>query len=70
MMNLNEMDKIEFIRLQAQLGLKCNQLGDILGVSSAIVNRWRNDSKCRITGPAALAMRLLAKYPEELACLR
>lgn len=65
-MNLNEMDKVEFIRLQAQLGLKCNQLSDVLGVTKDIVNRWRNDPNCRITGPAALAMRLLAKYPEEL----
>jgi DNA-binding transcriptional regulator YiaG len=69
-MNLNEMDKIEFIRLQAQLGLKCNELADTLGVTKCTINNWRNSPNCRITGPAALAMRLLAKYPEELSCLK
>lgn len=65
-MNLNEMDVVEFMQLQNKLGLKCNQLADVLGVTKDTVNKWCNDPKRRITGPAALALRLLAKYPHEL----
>ena len=57
---LPEMTPEEFRSLRNQLGLSQGKLARVLGVSVNAVQRWEKDQR-GISGPVALAMRLLAE---------
>lgn len=59
-----EMGAAEFIEIQEELGLSLYQAADFLRVHYRTINNWREGSA--ISGPVALAMRMLRKHKDEL----
>jgi DNA-binding transcriptional regulator YiaG len=64
----------EFKTIQCELRITDGKTADLLGVSIKTVNSWRC-GRTRITGPTALAMRMLHKnkdvqyWLEKMGCL-
>lgn len=59
------MDTLEFLTIKRKLGLTLAQCSRLLGLNRYGANSYTRADASRIPNPTALALRLLAKYPQE-----
>ena len=60
---LGPLTKVEVKAIRKKLGLRQNDLAELMDISVKTVERWERDENM-ITGPAAVLLRILDEYPQ------
>ena len=60
---IGPLTKAEVKAIRKKLGLRQNDLAELMHISVKTVERWERDENM-ITGPAAVLLRILDEYPQ------